>query len=271
MAGHLYLPWIGRAAPFEHPIVTPTHTPAPLPTSTPTPSCTPTRTPSVTPTATESLPLIPHQTTLEPSADTYLYAWAPTENFGSSTTLVLRSGGITAALLRFDLTNLPADAQVTSARLETTILTRSNPNAMSARYYRLLQAWDEASADYTHATATQLWDAPLAAGDGDREPNQLAELVLPEVGVVMVDVTDLVRNWFAQPASNFGVLMQGDSSGSVHYSFASREESYAPQRPKLYLEYLSRAPMLAAQFPAARAEVTDLLSVSVEPTREIDK
>jgi hypothetical protein len=52
------------------------------------------------------------------------------------------------------------------------------------------------------------------------------------------DVTSLVRTWAANPSSNRGVILKGDGSTSVEYSFASSEYWWGySYSPKLVVRY----------------------------------
>ena len=59
------------------------------------------------------------------------------------------------------------------------------------------------------------------------------------VGSKSWDVTNMVRDWSANPGSNYGLLLNSDTSASAdsYRNFASSEAADANQRPKLVVTY----------------------------------
>ena len=56
------------------------------------------------------------------------------------------------------------------------------------------------------------------------------------------DITTLAQRWLADPATNFGLIVEGESEGSVQYSIAAREWSQSALRPRLVVSYRSGNP-----------------------------
>ncbi len=203
-------------------------TPPGVPTSTPNPTATPT--PSL-PTPTPE----PQTVIFTASADTYLDEWAPTAAHGSDIFVVVRSRDVRKALLRFDLSDIPAGSKVLDAKLSMYPTTRSSGGHMVVKAYPVLRPWDESS-----TTWTVPWASPGASGGGDVGP-QVGEAA--QVNAVKEwfswDLTPLVQEWVDSPGVNHGVLLAaGDEGDSVEYAFLSSEYRLPEFAPKLRVTFL---------------------------------
>lgn len=227
--------WLQQATPTPTP---PPGTPVPTPTTGPTPTPTATSTPTPSPTPT---PRGQKLVELTPAADTFISEWYPDDNFGARTALRVRSSSIEQALLQFDLSSLPQNILLDEAQLQVTVTNRSNSNPLTVKVYRLLKAWRESEANYRQARNGVAWEQPGAKGSGDRDPNQIGARRLPSSGSTRIDVKAAVADWLARPASNQGILLSGESDGSVYYALGSRESS-PDQRPKLLVRYRLQTP-----------------------------
>lgn len=244
---------------------TPTRTPSPTPTVTRTATPGPTRTPTPTPRPRLLyLPLIvrsfpgplPDLATLvfqqgvdgyTGTSDTTLSLWEPGRNFGADTRLRLRytrSGdGSTemASLLRFDLAPLPGEAFIMEAQLEL-YLEAIPKYDIRAEAHGLLRAWREDAATWGQAAPGQPWTVGGAGGVGTDHLAEVADLVQiqPVEQWYRFNITNLVRRWVHDPASNFGLVLlarPGDSNANVEAGFASREHDQPMLRPRLTITY----------------------------------
>ncbi len=222
--------WLQQATPTPTP---PPGTPIPTPTIGPTPTPTATSTPTPTPTPT---PKGQKLVELTPVADTFISEWYPDDRYGGNVSLRVRSGDIEQALLRFDLSSLPANMILDEAQLQVTVINRSNANPMTARLYRLKRDWREDEATHRQARNGVAWEKPGAKGASDRDATLVGSRALPSSGAALIDVKSAVADWLAQPASNQGFILSGDSDGSVYYALGSRENR-SDQRPKLLVRY----------------------------------
>ena len=117
---------------------------SPTPTSTPVATSTP---PPPTATAT---PVPIFDLNYSPVADTYMSAWYPNDNFGNASTLIVRSFDINTALLRFDLSDIPAGAEILQADLDLYVTARSNEHILTADFYLMRRPWVESETDLLH-------------------------------------------------------------------------------------------------------------------------
>ncbi|MCP4164807.1 MAG: DNRLRE domain-containing protein, partial [Chloroflexi bacterium] len=205
---------------------------SPTPTATAQPAHTPT--PTTNPaTPTNSL----QDLTLSSVADTYISAWYPNDNFGTASTMRVRSFEVESTLVRFDLTTVPTGSSITEAALDLDVIGRSNDHALTAQFYQLLRSWSEQQATYYQAEMGQAWSVPLAGGAEDRMSTPFAVLDLPASGRRSLDLTTLVQAWVDDPQTNHGFVIDGESVGSVHYSLSTEQWPQQSQRMILRVRY----------------------------------
>ncbi|MBK7199014.1 MAG: DNRLRE domain-containing protein [Anaerolineae bacterium] len=87
----------------------------------------------------------------EGSNDAAIKADSPTTNFSKEPLLALQSGGRSAALLRFDLSDLRGFAAVSKATLEIHARQRSASTRLFIAAYEVTQAWDPATVTWQEA------------------------------------------------------------------------------------------------------------------------
>jgi len=224
------------------------------------------------------------EVTLKPTADTTLFAFAPDNNAGRESSVVL--GGINKAasacrvLVRFGLeTNLPPGAVITDVTLKLAVTRENGGGApLQAEWHRLLRPWGEGAktgraagnpASAGEATwksrqhGQSTWTA--AGGDGDFVPVASAIRSLDNSETVTVASTPGllgdVRLWLAQPTNNFGwlILAPGEVTPGSARRLASREASTGAMT--LRIVYTVPAPVPALKVTISRV-ADGLLEVS---------
>jgi len=153
------------------------------------------------------------------AADTFI-AGDPSKsgkNWGQNTNLLAGSvnGGERDTLIQFDLSPIPAGAQITSATLSLRGSISGDPNAM-VRAHQILASWSEGTA--TFASFANAYD-----------PNPAA--TAPASGQLSLDLTAMAQGWMSDPSANHGVLIEEDQTGLS--SFRSSEWPAANDRPRL--------------------------------------
>ncbi|WP_395699465.1 DNRLRE domain-containing protein [Aquabacterium sp.] len=146
------------------------------------------------------------------AADAHLVSSSPANNFGSLPTLNI--GGGATALLRFDLSGLPAGttaAKVVKANLVLYVNRVGAPGAVEVQ--TVYSAWAEGNV--TAATAPTLG----GAGSGVMVP------VASAGQFVTVDVTSTVKNWVTSPASNNGFAIAPALSAPGTVAFLDSKEN----------------------------------------------
>lgn len=164
--------------------------------------------------------------------DARIFAGLPTARFGSHKHLHVGANDTSRAVMRFDLSALPADAQVTRATLRLYVEAfggGGSPADLAA--YRLTTDWAEGSVT---------WNAPWAKAGGDfAEPPVTARVSKADVGkYVELDVTPWAQAWAADGAANRGVILRLINQTSFTYYRLPSGEYWTPaQAPTLELQY----------------------------------
>jgi len=143
------------------------------------------------------------------------------------------SWGEIRQLIQFDLSSIPAEANIVSAQLELkqTSASKADADAMIG-VHRIKQSWAEGTksgwgtadgATWKSADGSQNWNG---GSGGNYDATALASTEITADNVPRTwDITLLVKDWHKSLYVNDGVLLKG--SGGVNVSFASKEDSTA--------------------------------------------
>ncbi|MCB1582299.1 MAG: DNRLRE domain-containing protein [Marinicella sp.] len=159
---------------------------------------------------------------------------------------------IRRGLLHFDLTSIPAGAIINDVSLEITNSQGNLPTNITL--HALTSDWGEAGsnamggegsgimAESGDATWTQNFyeeSSSWLTNGGDFDSNVLATAQVTAGGPILISgpaLTTQIQQWYDTPASNFGLLIQGDESTlGTAVRFNSRENLTGP--PKLVVDY----------------------------------
>lgn len=173
------------------------------------------------------------------TADTYLSSelTSATFNYGAATSLSIETTQ-KRTLIRFDVSALPASAQLVSARLHLNVTSLELSTTIMVS--PILEAWTEGTqngaagvANYTQRTSTQNWTtAGAGAGSTGTSIASLQTSALGEIGLDLPIAT--IQSWRTTPATNFGVALSA-SGGDL--SVSSSSNSNATGRPELVVTY----------------------------------
>ena len=221
---------------------TPTPTVTNTRTATPTPTVTPTPTATSTPSPTPSVTVVVLQQGLDGysgAGDTYLHSGMPATNFSGGSALYVRSNDLQTALLHFDVTSIPQDAQIEEATLSLWAYASSNPSLLMANAYAIRRPWTVSETTWLSATQTLTWAVPGCNGIGsDRDDYPTDVQYLDSVGHwYTFTITSLVGEWVRNPDNNYGLVIKGSNDGQVQYSFSSSDTGIPSLRPFLTIIY----------------------------------
>jgi hypothetical protein len=169
--------------------------------------------------------------------------WIAPDGAGdTSFTLLISSDSTYKALFKFDVSVLPTDVEVVSATLSLRLVARSGVSPVTVNSYGIKRPWEVSDATWTQATDTTLWEVPGIGGESDREMEPTSSVLVdaPETTYAW-DVTDLARQWVADPGANYGVLLEGHAAGTSTLTFIGSDQLEQPPynlhrlRPKLEL------------------------------------
>ena len=188
-----------------------------------------------------------HDTTLAPSADTYIRRLEPNQNQGTDSILRLRALGRNRALLRWDqaaLARAVGGRTLTSARLELTIASLEENGGDSGRtieLHRMTHDWTELGATWNCAVDTvpanhrPSCTGPTAWNMEDSAsypwlavPTATALIKNGQAGVVTFDVTADVLAWLAGQSSDGWVVKKTLEGKPGKVDFGSREGGAPP-------------------------------------------
>ncbi len=232
----VYLPLLIKNRPLP-----PTATPTPSPTrtstrpagATSTSTATRTRTPTSTwPTWTPA----PTTVVLTQAQDTYIHVFEDVPK-GSEGELHVKTGQQSKRpLIRFDLSGIPTNAVVDSARM--TLQTNwyaPTDWPMEVRCYLLKRGWVESEATWQYAVEDQPWGLPGADSvTSDRDSVHVASFVVDaENKAYTFDVTDAARQWVANPGGNHGLILIGDGNISEYRFYSAQCIIDIALRPRL--------------------------------------
>ncbi|MEE9279937.1 MAG: DNRLRE domain-containing protein [Myxococcota bacterium] len=195
-------------------------------------------------------------TTLQPGAstdDATINALEPDKNYGGEPKITVSNFGaeVSHALLRFDISALPADATVVAATLRLYLEAASeSPPGAEVIVHRLTRDWVEGTMQGAEPADGATWlthdgSNPWATPGGEVEPTPAATLSLGPVGQSYdADVTSVVSGWQGGASPNYGFRLEG-SAGVKAVEFMSGDEADVAKQPQLIIAYRSPCPPLA--------------------------
>lgn len=138
-------------------------------------------------------------------------------------------------LLRFDLSDVPQEAEIVSATLSLRVELwgeESFPGAAVA--YRVLTGWEAVSATYSAP-----WSVPGLAAGVDYDSVPLDIVPVPDEGCLTFDVSRAFLFWHERGELNNGmvVMMSEDSHNWAHHWVYLSEQPAPADRPTLRIAY----------------------------------
>lgn len=160
--------------------------------------------------------------TLHVEADAQTSSGQPTVRFGGLPAMGVRQGPgapVVNAYARFDLSALPAGADVRKATLRVWILGVFVPGAIEV--VPVAAPWEEGSITASNAPALGTPVGTFTAGAGDG------------LHFAAVDVTALVRDWVDGSVDNNGLALRAADAQPVHVLLDSKESVITSHAPEL--------------------------------------
>jgi len=215
------------------------------------PTTTTTTTPTTSTTGETTTTLNGQQLSLAPTADTGIFSGAPDSTLGTLNQVFVGNDASNSqrALLRFDLTGIPANAIVTACTLDLNVVTLNE--AGPGKVYRVKQpAWTEAGATWNSFDGVTPWttagtydpteassDVVVTAGpDGPipyAAPERTGAFLLP-------DLTALCQDAVANRDGDLNLFLKQDvdaPGSTAELSFSRRTDSEEAERPTLVVHW----------------------------------
>lgn len=194
--------------------------------------------------------------TLNRGADTWLNSQTPLIIYGADPKLTADGNPPSTALIRWDLSTIPAGTQVAFAAILVRHLDPKDESATIFQLYALRRPWSDKQATWVISGPGMRWAAPGVADPiTDRESTSMGQtpILQRSPAVVRIDLNDegvaQVNRWLSGIEPNYGIAIQDFKSGDA-FRFGSFESSFPPQ---LVLSTCAQSPQLEAALPAAAA------------------
>ena len=173
--------------------------------------------------------------------DTKIRSDAQSTSYGAATGLEVDGSPDYGALLRWDLSSIPAGSEIVGASIS---LHGTNGSRDSFFLFEVFRKWSEGASTWLSYATGQPWETPGARGSIDRGGTVLGSLHAP--GAVPVTIAlnesalETISRWINDPGSNNGFILENYDGAGDGFDFYSREYVSALRRPSLTVTY--RAP-----------------------------
>lgn len=169
--------------------------------------------------------------------DAYIRSSVATTNFGATDPLRADGNETSRALLRWDVSSIPATATVTAASV---VLNVENSGGTS-QLFQVRRDWVESQVTWNLAATGTAWTT-AGADDTTNDRGATALGTLPDatgsqtVALGAAGVA-LVQGWVATPSTSYGLVVRATTNGTT--TLSSREDGTAANRPALVVTYTS--------------------------------
>lgn len=172
---------------------------------------------------------------LEPSEDTNLDSAQPTTDLGSkgSVNIGFFTGTVSnfLALIRFDVSSIPVNATILSAKLTLTTSGRDSVGSTDVLNIGLVTSTWAESHTYSMGVPTS---TPSGISVTQPSTNPL----------VISNLNSIVQGWVTNSAGNKGLMLS--TTNDMYFRFTSSENGTVEARPKLEIEYAVVAPVFTS-------------------------
>ncbi|MHC4739543.1 MAG: DNRLRE domain-containing protein, partial [Planctomycetota bacterium] len=149
-------------------------------------------------------------------------------------------------IIKWDLTDIPTDANVTEATLYLYQVDSSGDSSYDIGVHKITGVDPNITAcTWNTYDGTNSWTGGSDGGQSDIAAAEDTKSVnLTDDEYKTWDVTDMVTDWVATPSSNYGMLVNSDDDASVdsYRFFAANDANDSSTRPKLIVTYGGSAP-----------------------------
>jgi hypothetical protein len=240
--------------------------------TTPTPTVSPTNTPSVEPS--------PQITEKGASQDTYIDYYNQSTNY-EARYLHVYGLGYKRALLNFDVSDLPAGAQIVSATLRLTADFQCNLNQdrpLAVGVYQVNKSWVARQATWNVAAVGMPWAMAGCEGvplDRNATPANITTVTEVsgshpwEVKNYIWDVTSIVQSWVDSPSTQAGLLLMTQDAIFRDICFPDSSYSLADRRPLLHIAWRPAPPPTSTPTPTPTRTPDGSITPTPTPTSSL--
>lgn len=198
-----------------------------------------------------------------PGQDAWINSFSSSNNYGIGDVVVENSiFFFKNQLIQFDISSINAAAIIQSAQLQ--LYQKYGTGFANVEVYRVNQDWVEGTQSGSGTADGATWrtrdgSTNWLANGGDYDPTLMASTLVigGSAGISSWDVTSLVQSWQDGSYPNYGMLLK---TSPASFTFASKEDSTAANRPKLVIYYTCECGVVcvtAAPPPAKKVYWTD--------------
>ncbi len=177
---------------------------------------------------------------LTSTADTHILENAPKKNYSTVTSLGVGgdepagTGKDKSALLKWDLSTIPAGSKISSASVTLNV---TNTTTQTYQAYELKRPWVESAATWLLYATGKSWQTAGAKGLLDRGTTVVGSVSPSTSGNQSFALSaTLVQGWVDNPASNNGIII-ANATNTDGFDFSSRESTTSNLRPQLNVTY----------------------------------
>ncbi len=175
-------------------------------------------------------------------------------------TMQVRADDQIASLVRFDLSRLPAGAEIDQATLSLYAVSQYGPRETVVGAYEVARPWRQGYASWNCADRTGVpiacvpWSAPGCNGvPADRAGTPEDEAAMLEVERwYELEITQMARHWASDPAANRGLALKAYGESAAIWLANSYHGGIA-LRPKLTIRYHGGTVVTPSPTPTATA------------------
>jgi len=201
--------------------------------------------------------------------DTYIESYVRDANHDAEG-LRVSFGGNRTPLLRFDLAGrFDERAVIKSAQFGVYSTAKWNSSdSITTGIYKVLTDWTSTQATWDERFSGASWNQAGALGSGeDYDPTLVSSNQMANIGAwYRYNVTDLVREWVANPQNNHGLLIRGETGLGTFTLNSSEGASYKPELIIYYTEATNTPTPTITPTPTYTATPTVTRTPTQRPT-----
>src|SRR5829696_904869 len=174
------------------------------------------------------------------TVDAYILENTPNKNHGTATSLGVDgdepagTGKDKSALLKWNLSTIPAGSKISSASVRLNV---TNNSTETYQAYELKRPWVESATTWRLYAAGNSWQIAGARGSLDRGTTVAGNVSPSTTGKQTFTLSpDVVQSWVDNPASNNGIIIANESN-TDGFDFSSREATLTSNSPQITVTY----------------------------------
>lgn len=203
--------------------------------------------------------------------DTYIDENNPSKNYGNCKELFVgtKSSKKRRAILKFDVSSIPADATIISAEVFMKKIGGTNTST-SLGAYLMTSSWVENAGGCSGNSLAPNWTQRAAGTNwgstgGDFNNTAVSTTNVASNGNYSWNVLSAVQNWISNPSNNRGLMIRTVNEGiNNEFKFSSSEEGKTADRP--YLNVVYQVPSSGISYIWSNGATTQTINVSPTQT-----